>query len=177
MTSPSQQVFRPASGFAKTWSDKFVGLIATRSKEKLPAGFSYPVGAEAISEALREVSFVDQLELCFTWKDMFWASLYREKLLAQGAIEVVDVGFFRGWTIRVASVPRSHAHVARELVIAKALPLLALALRQVTEAPGHFHWAASFDLSTSSLVTDAASSPMGRGSTRRFRGSTRPHRR
>ena len=148
-------------------------LIPTQLKEKLPAGFSYPVGAEAISAALRDVPFFDELELWFSWKDQFWASEYQEKLESRGPIAVIDARHNLSWTIRVNSVPRTHASVARELIQEQALPSLVKALVASSEAASGFRWTAIFDLATSTLSSNAAPVLSDRRSRGRFRAPVR----
>ena len=148
-------------------------LIPTRLKERLPAGFSYPVGAEAISASLHEVPCYCDLELQFSWKDSFWAARYQEKLAALGKISIIVLRYFRGWTIQVNAVPRSHAKAARDLVAEQALPALALVLSSAPEEPEHLQWVASFDLSTNVLIVDDIQDRPERHSRRKFRAPVR----
>jgi hypothetical protein len=148
-------------------------LIPTRSKEKLPAGFSYPVGAEAISEALRGAPQFEEFVLQFAWRDNFWASQYQEKLAALGRISIVVVWYFQGWSIQVNSVPRAHAHVAKVLVLEQALPALVQALQSAAENPTYFRWVAGIDLSSNSLITDAVEQGSKRNRLRKYRAPTR----
>jgi hypothetical protein len=149
-------------------------LIPTRLKEKLPVGFSYPVGAETLSVSLRDAPCFDQLELWFSWKDHYWASDYREKLQSQGSIVVIDVNHYRGFSIWLHSVPRSHANLARELIRAQALPSLAQALRSSSAEAEGIRWSASFDLASSALSINAVEPSASRGQVRRFRAPVRP---
>ena len=59
-----------------------MGLIETAKKEKLPKGFSYPLGAEAISAALAGIPQFGNALLWFRWRDEFWVSRWRKRLQA-----------------------------------------------------------------------------------------------
>jgi len=126
-------------------------LIPTRYKEKLPAGFTYPLGAQAISATLQGVSYVSDLNLHFSWKDIFWASKYHAKIAAQGSIHVLNASYCQDWTIELCSVPSEYASVVRELTTLSALPALASALSCTSAKPHHFQWVAAFELSSKVL--------------------------
>jgi hypothetical protein len=122
-------------------------LIRTTLKEKLPNGFSYPVGAEIISNALRGVPQFALASIHFSWKDTFWASEYNERLKALGKIRVFEVGFnqWRNWYISVHAVPSPHKQLAATQ-LSSDLPKLALELFQTAIEPQDFHWEAQYDL-------------------------------
>ncbi len=95
-------------------------LIRTARKQRLPKGFSYPFGAEAISAALEGIPQFDNAELWFTWRDEFWASRWRKRLQSQGLITLLRVDYsqyFGVWHLYVYSVPSDCAVVAREHLI------------------------------------------------------------
>ena len=148
-------------------------LIPTRSREKLPSGFSYPVGAEAISSALRDSSCFGDLVLDFYWKDIFWAAQYQEKLAASGRISVIVAQFSQGWSICVNAVPRAYALAARTLVKEEALPALARALRLEPEEPRYFQWVAALDLATGMLAASAVQQESKPSKLRKYRAPTR----
>lgn len=90
-------------------------MIRTTSKEKLPKGFSYPVGAGVISSALQGVPQFSLAAIHFSWKDTFWASRYNEKLKALGQITILDVNYsarWYEWRISVHAVPSAHKQAA-----------------------------------------------------------------
>lgn len=92
-------------------------LIPTARKEKLPRGFSYPLGAERISELLDGVPQVESMALSFSWRDAFRNSHWRRRVIDRGVVTLLDVSFsryFGGWNVRVYSVPSEDVTAARE---------------------------------------------------------------
>jgi hypothetical protein len=92
-------------------------LIPTCRKEELPRGYSYPLGAERISAALEGVPQLDNAELWFHWRDEFWSSRWRRRVLAGGVVTLLEISFwkyFGRWHVRVYSVPSEYAQSARE---------------------------------------------------------------
>lgn len=67
-------------------------LIPTASKEKLPEGFSYPLGAEAISEVFDTVPHLENATIWFSWRDEYWASSWRKKIESRGSVTLLEVG-------------------------------------------------------------------------------------
>jgi hypothetical protein len=128
-----------------------VELIRTSLKEKLPKGFSYPVGAEAISTALDGVPQFQALSIHFSWKDTFWTSKYNAKIRAAGAITILAVNFWREWRMSVHAVPSEHSKNAREQLTI-LLPFLAVQLRAAPTESTFFRWEASYDLASSVLA-------------------------
>lgn len=131
-------------------------LIPTRHKEKLPKGFAYPLGAEAISIALQGVPQFGAIEITFSWRDEFWASKYNPRIKALGEIEVIAVNFdsWRQWNLRIHALPSEHTPVARELLTSLALPALKAKLMAAGLEPRHFSWNAKYDLANRSVRTD-----------------------
>jgi hypothetical protein len=92
-------------------------LIPTHRKEKLPRGFSYPLGAEGISAALDGVPQFDNIDLCFSWRDEFWTSRWQQRLQARGVVTLLAISYstYSGrWDLYVYSVPSQYSQVARE---------------------------------------------------------------
>jgi len=93
-------------------------LIPTALKDKLPKGFSYPLGAEAICGALDGIPHFDNAKFWFHWRDEYWASRWRKRLEDRGNITLFQVGYaeypgnFR--VFRVYSVPSQYTVFARE---------------------------------------------------------------
>jgi hypothetical protein len=127
-------------------------LIRTIRKEKLPKGFSYPVGAEAISTVLVDVPQFRELAIYFSWKDTFWASKYNAKIRAAGKVTIVDVHFWREWRMSVHAIPSEHSASARAQ-LSGLLNSLATQLIASPIEPAHFRWEASYDLARSVLAT------------------------
>ncbi len=127
-------------------------IIPTASREKLPAGFTYPLGAELISAALKDIAFLPEMQLDFSWRDIFWKAKYQAKLDSKGVIVVLEVKFSDRWRISICAVPSAYSAVARTQ-LASALPILATVLCETPVSPAHFEWLAAFDLSSQSVQT------------------------
>src|SRR5690349_20148813 len=123
-------------------------LIPTRYKERLPAGYSYPVGAQALSTALEGVPCYADQALAFCWKDVFWASQYQARIASEGELVVLEAHYFYEWSLRVNSVPGALASDLREALIESALPELARTLSSTPREPDSFHWVAGLALSS-----------------------------
>src|SRR5882724_6416542 len=79
-------------------------LIKTAKKEKLPKGFSYPLGAEALCAALDGIQQFDKALLWFSWRDEFWVSRWRKRLQALGPILLLKISYseyFGGWNLHL----------------------------------------------------------------------------
>jgi hypothetical protein len=97
-------------------------LIPTANKEKLPEGFSYPLGAEAISEVFDTVPHLENATIWFSWRDEYRASSWRKKIESRGSVTLleVDASPLSGEPVlRVYSVPSSCSLVARERLLAE----------------------------------------------------------
>jgi hypothetical protein len=97
-------------------------LIPTTRKEKLPKGFSYPLGAEAISAALDCVPQLGNATFWFKWRDEYWASEWRQKLKTLGDVKLLEVGhspLSGERVLRVYSVPSDWSVVARDRLLAE----------------------------------------------------------
>jgi hypothetical protein len=111
-------------------------IIPTQYKSKIPHTLSYPVGAKAISEALRGVPQFSELTVHFS----FWNQLARHHgtatpyciiqarfsgplrfLSASRSIEEQNQDRQR-WSIAVHAVPRSLRHVIQAKILSEALP-------------------------------------------------------
>jgi hypothetical protein len=103
-----------------------VHLIPTARKQKLPKGFSYPLGAEGISEAFEGVPHLEKATIWFDWRDEYWASSWRKKIESRGSVKLLKVVV---WplsgepVLHVYSVPSEYSSAAREHLLAE-LPRL-----------------------------------------------------
>jgi hypothetical protein len=103
--------------------------------------------------------YVD-LSLSFSWKDLFWASKYQEKLRKLGSIELFDIHYqlpiglqsTASWDISLCAVPSEHAHSAKQGLV-KALPALKAVLAGTPKNPDHFRWKAFYDLAMCTVCT------------------------
>jgi len=101
---------------------RFMRLIPTARKEKLPKGFSYPLGAEAISAAFHGVAQLDNSKIQFEWRDEYWASKWRKKLKTLGDVNLLEVGhspLSGERVLRVFSVPSEYSVAARDHLLAE----------------------------------------------------------
>jgi hypothetical protein len=133
-----------------------MNLISTTDKEKLPKGYSYPIGAEIISASLKGVPQYENLTTVFAWRDQYWASQYQAKLRSQGAIEVLKVEYnsrFDRWTIRVHAVPSTHNRKVKSLLQEGILDRLKEVLLALDEHPTYFSWRANYNLAEEKIVT------------------------
>lgn len=97
-------------------------LIRTAAKERLPKGFSYPLGAEAISTALQGIAALHTASLWFSWRDGYWASAWRQKIAALGEVTLLTIDdsyFGRPRDVRVYAVPSGYSIAARERLLSE----------------------------------------------------------
>jgi hypothetical protein len=139
-------------------------LIPTGTKEKLPQGFSYPLGAEAISAALDGVPQLDNATFSFVWRDEYWASEWRQKLKARGDVKLLEVDhspLSGERVLRVYSVPSAYSVVARDHLLAE-LPRV----RRKLLAGGRSSGAIRIVVTLSLSKAEGAANPQG-GANRR----------
>jgi hypothetical protein len=123
-------------------------LITTIRKEKLPKGYSYPLGAEALSRALTGVPQYSMLSITFNWRDTFWASDYQANLKALGRIKIVELNpWGLDWRIFVNAIPVDQSHEARAQLISVGLETLKSQLNDAGADTKDCHWIAYYDLS------------------------------
>jgi hypothetical protein len=128
-----------------------MSLIPTARKDKLPKGFVYPLGAEAISAALEGIPQFDRAEITFSWRDEFWVSRWRKRLQARGVVTLLRVAYweFAGpgrWRLDVYSVPSQYSALAREHFRIELLRVHREFLA-ISSASKSFQTAITFDLS------------------------------
>ena len=102
-------------------------MIQTESKQKLPKGHSYPIGANTLSDALIGVPQYELIKLCFWYKDGFRTLSYNKKLKEGGKIEILRAEHtapFYDWRIHIMSVPSSVKHEVGKAMLAWVLPAL-----------------------------------------------------
>ncbi|MGA4636597.1 hypothetical protein ACPA5B_22235 [Pseudomonas solani] len=117
-------------------------MIPTLSKERLPQGYSYPLGAKAINELIGDIPQVDKIEMNFNWRDDFLASRWRKRIKARGTVTLAAIRYLSiwdEWRIYFYSVPSDCSAAARDFLLAGALAQLGDALRNLTTAPSYFH--------------------------------------
>ena len=122
--------------------------IPTAAKERLPKGFTYPLGAQAISVALDSVPGLEDARLWFSWRDEYWASEWRQKIAALGEVillEVADSCLGPGRAVRVYAVPSEYSLAARATLLSE-LPRVRRVLADGETAGGSLRVRITFDL-------------------------------
>ena len=108
-------------------------VIPTRSKSKLGGCFSYPLGAQEISEALAGVPQFDLLSLTFWWGGsmalaaaphvVFTATFRRDTPTLSTPNDFIALGQYeKKWELSVYAVLRQHRHAANVALRERALP-------------------------------------------------------
>jgi hypothetical protein len=130
-------------------------MIPTRVKSKLPRGLSYPIGAEAINEALAGPPHVEAMSLWFSDHAVWPGSEFRRVLGARepyrildvrfrtasapgfiGSRDMIRIGWFdEAWEIHVYPVLSEFRHLAHRLLLEQGLPAVARWLR-ASDRPG-----------------------------------------
>jgi hypothetical protein len=91
-------------------------LIPTTYKSKIPQGFSYPLGAEIISEALAGVPQYEQLSIRFSSYNV--RSRGFQRLITTRELWILQIHFYvesiYPWKITVGTLPSEHKHTAQE---------------------------------------------------------------
>lgn len=130
-------------------------MIKTTDKEKLPKGYSYPVGTEIISAGLSEVTQYEDLQIIFRMKDESHISLYNRKIKEAGDIIVLSMyssyGRFRYWRMTARAVPSAFKKDASEKIISQVLPALREQLLKAGINEEHFSFSASYSLTTGDI--------------------------
>ncbi|WP_346842297.1 hypothetical protein RAL92_11670 [Metapseudomonas otitidis] len=117
-------------------------MIPTHSKERLPQGFIYPLGAQVINELIGDVPQFGKIELCFNWKDDFRASRWRQRIQERGLVRLAAINYLSiwdEWRIYFYSVPSDCSVAARDFLLAGALAQVGDTLRGLANSPRHFH--------------------------------------
>ena len=129
-------------------------MIPTRSKSKLPKALSYPLGAEAISQALAGAPHADELSLRFydqaVWPTTEFNRLVRDglpyrimsavympprKVCRSAPTTLVEGGWYQGhWSITVYPVLRELRQAAGQLLREQGLPVVVEWLRSSVRA-------------------------------------------
>ncbi len=102
-------------------------MLQTKSKEKLPKGHTYPVGAEALSAALDGIPQFSLITLSFWYKDEFFSSSYDQKLREGGVIAVLRAEYgapFYDWRIHICSVPSAVKAQVAAAISNRVIPAL-----------------------------------------------------
>ncbi len=119
-------------------------VIPTRLRDKLPDDFAYPLWPSRITEYLQNTPQRDDAELVFHWRDEFWESHWRQRILQHGTIKLVSAQYttnwspyFPKWKINIFSVPKEYLTAAQEILFGGELERLAARLRDYGLTPDH----------------------------------------
>jgi len=112
-------------------------VIPTRLREELPEEFSYTLWPSKVTEYLEGTPQRDDAELVFHWRDEFWESHWRKRILQHGVITLVSAvytphwsPYFPKWKINVYSVPNEYLTAAQEILFDGAMEQLAEKLKE-----------------------------------------------
>lgn len=104
-------------------------IISTSNRFRISGELSYPIGAEAISEALRGVPQFDALSICFYHGDGPSPKSFREAVARGEFLQVfsanyqIEKGWFEEkWGLWVLPVLREDKRAVREALLAVGLP-------------------------------------------------------
>ncbi len=117
-------------------------------KQRLPKGYSYPLGAQAIVAALGSVPGLEGAQLWFSWRDEYWASEWKQKIAALGEVilmEVADSCLGPGRDVRVYAVPSEYSLAARARLLSE-LPRVRRVLTDGDASGGSLRVKIIFDL-------------------------------
>jgi hypothetical protein len=119
-------------------------VIPTRLREKLPDDFAYPIWPTKITEFLEDTPQRDDAELVFHWRDEFWESHWRKRILQHGVITLIKAEYtpdwspyFPKWKINVYSVPKEYITPAQEILFDGGMDALAAVFRLEGLTPDH----------------------------------------
>lgn len=97
-------------------------VIPTLYRTRLSREFSYPVGAEILSEHFTGVPNFPEFRICFSDVVSAWKSKFQQ-MLAEGAdYEIVTARLWSPFEIFVYPVQRRLKHGAQEALVADGLP-------------------------------------------------------
>ena len=98
-------------------------VIPTRQREKLPEDFAYTLWPSKVTDLLEGIPQRDDAELVFHWRDEFWESHWRKRILQKGTIKLVSAEYtthwspyFPKWKINIYSVPKEYLTAAQEIL-------------------------------------------------------------
>jgi|WetSurMetagenome_2_1015567.scaffolds.fasta_scaffold29703_2 hypothetical protein len=110
-------------------------LIPTRRKEKLPQGYSYPIGAQEISEGLFGVPQYQELKISF---HSMWGISFTSHEALKKKLKILKISYnsrfisshdlamrvplLPRWYIKIHPLPKNYKQSANEYLINIALP-------------------------------------------------------
>jgi len=111
-------------------------VIPTRQREKLPEDFAYTLWPSKVTDLLEGTPQRDDAELVFHWRDEFWESHWRKRILQKGTVKLVSAEYtthwspyFPKWKINIYSVPKEYLTAAQEILFDGGMQELAEKLK------------------------------------------------
>ena len=128
--------------------------ISTKFKAKIPHSFSYPIGTELLTEALREVPQLEKLSVSFFFMPRtnkksntfsVLAGRYQNFDVTLGSPkEFIARGMYEeAWELMVHAVPRAQKSVVKQLLLEEGLQKLAEWLK-AKRSPAWLHGGKNF---------------------------------
>lgn len=119
-------------------------VIPTRQREKLPDDFAYTLWPSKVTDLLQDTPQRHDAELVFHWRDEFWESHWRQRILQKGIIKLVSAQYtsnwspyFPKWKINIFSVPKEYLTAAQEILLGGAMEQLAEKMKVLGVTPDH----------------------------------------
>lgn len=107
-------------------------VIPTRLREELPPDFAYTLWPAKVTAYLEGTPQRDDAELVFHWRDEFWESHWRKRILQKGVVKLVSAEYtphwspyFPKWKINIYSVPKEYLTAAQEILFDGGMARLA----------------------------------------------------
>jgi hypothetical protein len=97
-------------------------LIPTLYKTRLSREFSYPVGAELLSEQLEGVPNFAEFHICFSDVVSAWKSKFQQILATGADYEVIRARLWTPFEIFIYPVRRPLKHAVQEALLSTGLP-------------------------------------------------------
>lgn len=154
----------PAGGLALKME-----LIPTKYKNKIPKGFSFPIGAKDISESLQGIPQYNKFELTFHDRDTFWSSKFHERIKGKDFITVIEISYSRyranistpkdweesgysnpNWVVRVYALPSEYRSNTKTQLLEIAMPLYKKWLNEIGDIKEFGSYRKSFILDLAS---------------------------
>lgn len=101
-------------------------MIPTRSRTRIPQGWSYPIGAQVVSHALEGVTQYESLALRFLWQNpasrLAGGDRSRLFLLGVHHTNPEQTALDRNWLIDIMAVPGEQKALVSDLLVQQVLP-------------------------------------------------------
>jgi hypothetical protein len=133
--------------------------IPTTSKTKMPQGWSYPVGAEAISDSLQGILQFEFISLRFLWSNptSHWARQHDQSTmgLVTASYRPPSGPYPLNWEIDVHGIPTEMKAKLKDEIITEVLPKvrswMTAQRTAVWQSKSHY-WTAQFDSNPEMII-------------------------